>query len=585
MVNNVIKGSDEMGLGYLDLTRLVICNDIYSNLLLNANTLKCRECYIKCANKYKLPVLLKAENQVVMGRRGTGKTTIFKAFTFYVNNIYGNEHLRAWYVSIDECMPNKIELLSDSVDDIVLICLKNFLRKLMDLFYHDFHNMERGRLCKSKVAVLEKEILELGELIDAGSPQYEQKKTSVNETFEISEGYKADLGISRRELSADLAVGAEKQLHVEKKNIKEFIYKLNISDIRRLILNIFENMGYEKVYFCIDEFNLIDRQTTISIQSKFAQVLKQLFFGNNIIVVKIANVWNESRMQTRQFSGEREGIEMDQDIFQRHELNLDTMFEYSNDTAISFFKDMLVNDLIYQQGKENISDDERKYAQDEIIEKLFNKNSFEHLVCGSMGIPRVFGTILSDCLGKLRRDNFSDKISVSIMCDAIIDHYNKKVRQGIPYSSVICKCIDNYVTENKRRFFLVKIREYNKGVYFFDGLVAKNALHQCPSEQVPRKIRNEYKIYFVHYGNYLESLKENVMKTFYAEIDNVQLYPEFPSDIIDNIDSYVLDVPDNAFDEIYCSKCLRYYKKEVCIRENYTLFCPYCKEPIVFEYE
>ena len=588
----------------LDLSKDKIYEGIYEGLLLNANTLKCSECYIKCANKYKLPVLLKAENQVVMGRRGTGKTTIFKAFTYYVNKIYNNEKYRAWYVSIDECLPNQIELKSDAIDDIVVYSLKNFLIKLLEFLYHDFEKMEtrnypivmRTNIVEKNISALEDKILELAGLVVEGSPETETYHKKVTQRNERRGGLGIRTHLQRKGFFPTVHGEKSSTNEFKVETEKEYLYKLKIDDIRHKILEIFELFGYEKVYFCIDEFNLIDRRTLVSIQARFGQALKQLFFGSNLIVIKIANVWNESKMQERTLGGAREGIEMDQDIFQRHELNLDTMFEHKNEQANIFFKDMLVNDMIYQQTKtENlekgekynsceerakITKEERELAQEKIVETLFQKNAFEHLVCGSMGIPRIFGTILVDCLGTLKRNNSEDKISVSFVCDGIIDHYNKKVRQGIPYTSPICCCIDDYVTDNKQRFFLVKMKDYNKGNHYFDGLVAKNALHQCPSEQLPRKIKNNYKAYYVHYGNYLESVKGNSMKLINHDLNNAQLYPEFPKDLLENVEQFVLSIPEDAYDEVYCTKCHQYYKRTDCKQEKYAIFCPQCNDVI-----
>lgn len=111
-----------------------IAEVLKSNLQLNANRISCKQCYEMCANKQKLDLLLRNENQVVMGRRGTGKTTIFKAFTFYINKISDVKSRKAWYVSLDECVPSSLELESDSADDVSVYIFKSFLNKLIDFF-------------------------------------------------------------------------------------------------------------------------------------------------------------------------------------------------------------------------------------------------------------------------------------------------------------------------------------------------------------------------------------------------------------------------------------------------------------------
>ena len=83
----------------------------------------------------------------------------------------------------------------------------------------------------------------------------------------------------------------------------------------------------------------------------------------------------------------------------------------------------------------------------------------------------------------------------------------------------------------------MRIVDYNKGKKYFDALVAANALHQCPAEQLPRKMKNRYKLFFVHYGNYLEAVG-NQLETVStdAKTDSLLLYPNFPEDFEDNPD-------------------------------------------------
>lgn len=118
----------------MDLSTKEIAKELRNNLQLNANRISCKQCYAMCANKQKLEFLLRDENQVVMGRRGTGKTTIFKAFAFYVNRISNISTRKAWYVSLDECVPSSLELVSDSADDVSVYIFKSFLGKLIEFF-------------------------------------------------------------------------------------------------------------------------------------------------------------------------------------------------------------------------------------------------------------------------------------------------------------------------------------------------------------------------------------------------------------------------------------------------------------------
>lgn len=459
----------------MDLSTKEIAKELRNNLQLNANRISCKQCYAMCANKQKLEFLLRDENQVVMGRRGTGKTTIFKAFAFYVNRISNISTRKAWYVSLDECVPSSLELVSDSADDVSVYIFKSFLGKLIEFFYHNLDKLEKNRLEFLKeqdsliggfydtITKLNSLIIELDDLIE-GSPQ--EKMHTLMYTENIENMKKKEAGFKwKRKLGIRPKVGLEwaKNKNITVKNSKEYLFKLDIPSIRQTIFDIFKLFGYKKVYICLDEFNLIDRRTTVSLQARFAQLLKELFFGSPMCVVKIANVWNESRMQSRQ--GPREGLELGQDIFGQ-DLDLDTMFEHDNQKAHNFFVNMIVNDYLLRERLENpkssIPEDssQDKKLGDMIIEKMFAKDAFSCLVCGSQGIPRVFGEILAQCIKKIEEEQYNKKINVDLVCENIISNYNINVRRAIPYDSILYTSIDDYLSEQLARFFLVKMWQY-----------------------------------------------------------------------------------------------------------------------------
>lgn len=576
-----------------------IAEVLKSNLQLNANRISCKQCYEMCANKQKLDLLLRNENQVVMGRRGTGKTTIFKAFTFYINKISDVKSRKAWYVSLDECVPSSLELESDSADDVSVYIFKSFLNKLIDFFYHNLEKVENNRVDFLKeqnsiiggfhdtITKLNNLIIELDDLIE-GSPQ-EKKHARIYEEG-IENVHRKGLGVEWKSKSRIGWNGSflwRKRNSVTVKDSKEYLFKLDIPSIRKTILEIFKAFGYKQVYICLDEFNLIDRRTTISLQARFAQLLKELFFGTSMCVVKIANVWNESRMQRKQ--GQREGLELGQDIFWTQDLDLDTMFEHDNKKANAFFVNMIVNDYLLGKRLENpnfsIQEDSQEYKDlgEMIIDRIFAKDAFRCLVCGSQGIPRIFGEILAQCLKKIEEEGAGKKITVDIVCGSIISNYNINVRRAIQYESILYASIDDYLNRQLNRFFLVKIADYNRGKKYFDSLVATNALHQCPSEQVPRSIKNKFKVFFVHYGNYLEAV-ENQLKEIHKKIkeNNMLLYPDFPNDIEENLEKYLLHVPANAFDYLYCDDCHEYFERKSNQGKDIWIKCPRCNKRITY---
>ncbi len=563
--------------------------EIYSN----SNTLGFERCYYICANKSKFETLLQRNNQIVFGRRGTGKTTLFKAFTHFINNIYeeGNMNVACWYTRLDECIPTGIEANVDNHDNIVFFCIKKFLKKFVNFLYTEFERIEyRPGFNHNLLDDIQADLVRLSEIVENGSKLTDSITEAESSNQNLTTKTVGELNFSASNvekksikdwLSINLNRNKAKSREIASTQEKKYVYRIDIDDIRERIESLLSKMGYDVFYVCIDEFTQIDRDIPFTIQPAVAQLIKQLLFNSETIVVKIASVWNESRMQNRQFNGNREGLELGHDIFRNDDLDLDIMFRYDNEKAYNFFKEYLVN-TVTLYSEDAISDKERDSFGEYIIELLFAQGSFRHLICGSQGIPRVFGILLIKCLSSLR-DNKS-KITVEIVFDSIISHYTSDIRQRIPTSSPICVAVEDYVAQEKQRFFIVSSEDYDKAVNFFDGLVANGALHQCPSEQLPRRIRNKFKLFLVHYGNYLENFKNGRAELNYdvATIGAGSLFPTLPDNLVTYPEKYSIPIADEYLELVYCTRCHSNFAKTEEHMTNPVIKCPKCGSIIAY---
>ena len=209
-----------------------------------------------------------------------------------------------------------------------------------------------------------------------------------------------------------------------------------------------------------------------------------------------------------------------------------------------------------------MSEEERIGLANYLVELIFTKDSFKHLICGSQGIPRVFGILLVACFDKLKEIK-KEKVTVDIVFDSILDNYFDEVRQSIPESSAIFTGIEAFIGKTKNRFFLLSIGDYNKATFYFDRLVAVNALYEYSSKVIPRELRNQYKLYCVHYGNYLDCFKRGMSKlNSDALVGQGFLFPKFPEDLITSPKNYVYSLPDTIVTDTLCAICKQEIQKE-----------------------
>lgn len=117
-----------------------------------------------------------------------------------------------------------------------------------------------------------------------------------------------------------------KQVSIEKK----YIYTLDIYSIKSAFDDVIRSFKLDCLIICIDEFTRVDKGLGTTIQPYIAQLIKDTFFRNPNISVKVSSLWNKTEMQRRQLGKDRTGIELGEDI--KRGVDLDTMFfdsEYS----------------------------------------------------------------------------------------------------------------------------------------------------------------------------------------------------------------------------------------------------------------
>ncbi|MGY1574337.1 ORC-CDC6 family AAA ATPase [Faecalibacterium duncaniae] len=582
-----------------------VARAITSGIQLNSDALTFKDCYNVCANKQKIEFLRCNLNQIIYGRRGTGKTTLLKAFTYAVNNNGCNfvpfhfDKEQAFYCQMDRYVSSREVQAVNKTKDRAYLCIVKLLKDLNEWFINYATNATVSPYDENKIIdtlSLLDELINIGNRKISKTEECGKIETTSNTVLKSEFGGHVSLSTSKLRFSGE----HKRKSSTKNKRIFSFEadYILDLEEISKCIETIIALLGWKRLYICIDEFTTIDIGVGYTIQPYVAQLLKYLFFKSPHITVKIASVWSMSRMQQRQVNGIRQGLELGQDIFESDELTLDSMFSHCNDDAKHFFNTLLVNYYLMGRSKQDnsplnsgaqlrdcFSSNEDETFHGQLLNILFENESFLYLVCGSQGVPRLFGELLTRCISKTKSRKLP-RINPTVVFESIISDYTVNVRQRVQYSSRIFIKIENYVSQKRHRFFLVKMEDYNRALNYFDGFTATAVIHQCTSEQLPRSIRNSYKLFYVHYGNYLESLHEKGLKNFYetASSADKELYPPLPENILDTINDYVMEIDDLDVDDFYCPICRKHFSLKGDIKKPHSEYikCPECNSTVEF---
>ncbi len=510
-----------------------------------------------------------ADNQIVWGRRGTGKTHLLKAFAQMINESQ-EEYKLAYYLSCDNIkMETPVNLTFD--DDMQRMkyfareTYKAFLINIVEQVIDSYQKqLERKYTYNEKDENQKKEIqkktddclTKLLEISTTGVPRiietFEKKSINVKnqKTNEKSGGIESDFSIpnflgsikgifSRNKMSKGEDFKASE---IEQK----IEYSFSFSEIQKEISNLVKALQIDMLYICIDELWLIDDKNKISFQPMFLDYLRQTFFGQTGVSVKIASIRETTKLNSKTSAANCYGLQSGHDIVEL--ANLDTI-QNREDVTVRKFSEILTMRINYFSN-ENIS-----YETQYIIETIFKNNRyFEEMVFMANGIPRNFLRILQLCLGRLNYVLDKYFVHIYLISEVVMDIYVNERRSNMPMNDTsVYNVINRYIESSRNIFFIVSTQQVKEFSVDINNLIYTEILHRIPSAITPNKIMDSYKAYFVDAGKYLYLLKEKDMNSYLAALSNFRL--AIPDDLVENTGKYIVDLEKASVDYIECPNC------------------------------
>lgn len=565
-----------------------IAASLLRNLHLTSDNAEMEECYWLCANKNLLSSLECKDPQIICGRRGTGKTTLLKSFVYNINEIKKDVSTHALYFVMQNMIPTleEIDTFESNKNGLVLFVFINLIEQLcvkLSSIYDSRKNMideyknndfiKRYTLLSDKIELYKSQLLGAEIAINQSEVEKSSKILNNNNSMGINAAVKIIGGKVENSTEEQKHSKSEKVISISG-NIK---FLIHTKEIHENLLGMIDNLGIKHLYLCLDEYSEIDKLYYYSIQPGVAQLIKQVFFKSNCFSVKIATVWSKTKLKSKG-SNFCEGLEIGEDIF--YGPNLDIMFFESNQDIIAYFKKILVNS--YLMDKTNGNPDEDTLA-DYFEKYLFGEIGLKHLVCGSQGVSRSFVELVKKYIETFLSLR-NGPLKLYRVFDIIINQYDEKVSLNIPKYS-LCSIINDYVEKNKCRYFLIKSEDYERCKLLIKYLSSCGFIMSVSSHNTDRTIRNNYRLFLVNYGNYIELLTENSYKLSRKELtkdasfsDEGLLIPEYDPNLFTNPEKYTIKIPDAIEREVYCPHCNTIIKNS---NKEMVIDCPNCNEKII----
>jgi len=525
-------------------------------------------------------------NQLICGRRGTGKTHVLGTMNELINK---SKNQMSLYVSMGEIFinpPAKKLKENDSFDSSqhATDIFNSFIFLLIDrlsqvvnkkyLINSNIPDLTKKKTKEALVALMDtvndgvmiKRILNYEEQSEDIYGEAEKKEWSLK--FDVS----ADITKSNFGVSYDDSEDRESSKKNSKKGIYDAQVVPDIPKIRTLIKYIVELLHLDNIYILIDEWMQIDKTARLNVQPYLAELLKRCFFNERKISVKIATIWNETDLYAREDVKTSRGLQLGEDIVMGNDL--DSFFVNEWDSLDGFFKELLFKRLLSRE--DHFYDFKLKDGSisDNFIIELFDSiDNFRELILASHGIPREFIKIFHKCAINIDC-KFEDRaIDTRAIRKAAREIYLTEKRKRIDKLSFAFKQFEKinlYMEKKGNRFFYID--NYSaKHSLSLRKLVDEKLIHPIPSALIQREFRDKFKSYFIDYGNYIDWYESDSTK------DNIPLPQSLVPPTIKIIDDYVIDITEFEDGIKICNVCYSAFSP---IERSYTMkkLCPHCFE-------
>ena len=432
------------------------------------------------------------ENQLVYGRRGTGKTHLLKYF--------GSDLARRGIFSVEldvRLLGSTCGIYAESNIPIIERASRLFCDILCEI--HDsLLNLINDTSCKQDIDLsclvpLLDDFIELAtKIVIDGNTQLE---TSSSQSASQSDSLKTALNFPTPKLNFDSnSTSSSTNTSLDKKVTSGIERtKVHISSITKLLIKIVKQLPKQQLWILIDEWSEIP----LDLQPYVADMIKRTLFAIPSINVKIAAIEHRSRFLTRD-NNVAIGLEVSSDA--SSSINLDEFMVFDNDKAkaIEFFGSLIYKHCVAQ-------DSSIKIEKNLFLRDLFaSTTAFEEFVRASEGIPRDALHIASNAA--LHSKNC--KLKVLSIRESARSWFQTNKSKDINSNQEAIKMLDwiinKVIGQRQSRGFLIKMDSKNE---VLDFLYDSRILHLVKFGVSAKSHKGKrFNLYALDYGCYADLL-------------------------------------------------------------------------------
>jgi hypothetical protein len=479
--------------------------------------------------------------QIVYGRRGAGKTTLLATYARYITR---NRNIRS--ASIEINVPDFAVVITNGHGrglrdvDIAQVYFADFMRFIANHLLTVFteQNKESKFVLMASNAAKERMIHDL--VVRIHDSTLEQQATDFgakregkrNRRSSLTRGARNDLkvatGVEIGVSGIDASTKAKMTSEISRQNNESVVetevvrlqnYKFEYNITRKLIQELLDLIGIDKLYLFIDEWSELDRTGNSMVQPYFAELLKRVLWKNPRFVLKIGAVRNQTRLNASTVTKGIVGLEASADIF---EIDLDNVYSGAELNKISFFEDLIFRHWRFCNPE--LNDFQRPGAY-EMLGSLYSRpietfitylfrshRELATMIRGAGALPRDFFEIF-DRVARAKNYLVDPPWSHRDVNMAIREHYIANKQPGISLNSDAEKVWDaimSLVKSNDSRLVLCAKNANRRTMFGCAELYHRRLLHDVSPADVPGSLRGKFFFYYADMGLRLDLAREKI---------------------------------------------------------------------------
>jgi len=434
------------------------------------------------------------ENQIIYGRRGTGKTHLLK-----VLQADKEQQPETLAIYIDIRNLGSTNQFTDRDRPVSLRCyglIKDLLGEM-----HNSILEYASTLDAATTSLAFEQLNNLAETITQVVLQEQEVQISRSEQIERLSSDEASISLQPKNI--DIKVGGKDEAKTGSQSGTSVTakpsYSFVIPDISSKLRRILDGIGIKRFYVFVDEWSTIDSD----LQPYFAEFLKRAFLPSPKFILKIAALEYRSKFFIKDEGSSITGFELGGDI--AADVNLDDYYVFDKNPSLvsETFGKVLFNHINAQLEEAYL---EKKYGIDSwerFVSSFFTSNiTFSELVRAAEGVARDLINIFN--LSYFGAKNSLEKIDVKTIEQAARNWYQQDKESNLSekQSYVMNRIVDDVIGHRKARSFLLEQQHAKDEMIraLFDARVI-HLMQKGYSDQDTPGVR--FDIYSLDYGTYV----------------------------------------------------------------------------------